>query len=158
MSESEEEFVKVVIDLPDAEDGVGGEGVWSVKVGEDRYEIRNPPWHTLEINFMDVVRAIASAENKNPVVQEVVRRGGHRAIQIVFCDEGMEKKDVVFARVEELGASCENADGKLYAIDLPPLVDFDSVADYLEECQGMGWLEQRYAAQPQAMGTEDLVN
>jgi hypothetical protein len=158
MSESEEEFVKVVIDLPDAEDGVGGEGVWSVKVGEDRYEIRNSPWHTLEINFMDVVRAIAPAENKNPVVQEVVRRGGHRAIQIVFCDEGMEKKDVVFARVEELGASYENADGKLYAIDLPPQVDFDSVADYFEECQEMGWLEQRYAAQPQAMGTEDLVN
>ncbi len=158
MSELKEEFVKVVIDLPDAEDGVGGEGVWSVKVGEDRYEIRNSPWHTLAINFMDVVKAIAPDENKNPVVQEVVHRGGHRAIQIVFFEEGMEKKDEVFARVKELGASYENADGTLYAIDLPPLVDFDQVADYFEECSEKGWLDQRYAAQPQPKGTEDIVH
>jgi hypothetical protein len=35
----EEDFVKIVIDLPAAEDGVGGEGIWSVKVGEDLYEV-----------------------------------------------------------------------------------------------------------------------
>ncbi len=51
MKDSEEKFVKIVIDLPDAEDGVGGEGVWSVKVGDDLYEVRNSPWHTLEVKL-----------------------------------------------------------------------------------------------------------
>jgi hypothetical protein len=32
------EYVKIRVDLPDAEDGVGGEGLWAVKVGEDIYE------------------------------------------------------------------------------------------------------------------------
>jgi hypothetical protein len=155
---AEEEFVKIVIDLPDAEDGVGGEGVWSVKVGEDLYEIRNSPWHTLEINFLDVVRAIAPDEDKKPVVQEVVRRGGHRSIHIVFFEEGIEKKDQVFARIKELGANYENANGKLFAIDLPPLVNFDDVADYLQHCEDEGWLDHRYAPQPQPKGTEDIVH
>jgi hypothetical protein len=154
----EEDFVKIVIDLPAAEDGVGGEGIWSVKVGEDLYEVRNSPWHTTDINFLDVVRAVAPAEDKNPVVTEVVRRGGHRSIHVVFLDDSKTHKEDVLGHLNELGATYENANGTLYAIDLKPDVDFDPIADYLSECQESGWLEQRYAPQPQPKGTGDLLN
>jgi hypothetical protein len=154
----EEEFVKIVIDLPDAEDGVGGEGLWSVRVGEDLYEVRNSPWHTTDINFLDVVRAIAPAEDKNPVVTEVVRRSGHRTIHVVFLDRGKDRKDEVISRLKELDANYENANGTQYAIDLKPEVEFDPIADYLAECGTKDWLSFRHAPQPQPKGTGDLVN
>jgi len=154
----EETFTKIVIDLPEAEDGVGGEGVWTVQVGPELYEVRNSPFHTLEINFKDVVRAVAPAEDKHPVFTEVFKRGGHRAIQIVFLDRSEETKCEVLKGINERGASYENADGVLCAIDLPPEASFDTVADYLQEKQGAGLLEQRYAPQPQPPGSGEVVN
>lgn len=154
----EETFTKIVIDLPEADDGVGGEGIWTVQVGPDLYEVRNSPFHTLEINFLDVVRAIAPDEDKNPVFTEVFKRGGHRAIQIVFLDQTEETKRDVLKGINDLGASYENANSVLYAIDLPPEVSFDAVADYLQEKQDAGLLEQRYAPQPQPLGSGEVVN
>ena len=154
----EAEFVKIVIDLPDAEDGVGGEGIWAKPLGDELYEVYNSPWHSTDINFHDVVRAIAPAEDKKPVVTEIVRRGGHRSIHVVFFEEGVPKKDEVLAAVNALGATYENANGRLYALDLKPHVNFDVVADYLQECLEKNWLDVRYAAQPQPKGTGDSIN
>jgi len=154
----EENFVKIVIDLPDAEDGVTGEGIWSVQVGQDLYELRNSPWHTLEMNFGDVVRAVSPAEDKKPVVTEVVHRSGHRSIHVQFLGEDQSTKEEVIGRIKDLGANYENADGTLYAIDLKPNVDFDAVAGYLQECETKGWLNYRHAPQPQPKGTGDVIN
>ena len=153
----EEKFVKLVINLPNAEDGVGGEGIWSVKIGEDLYEVRNSPWHTTDINYLDVVRAISPTEDKNPVVTEVVHRRGHRTIHVIFLDAGQDHKDAVSKRLNQLGGTYEGADKTFYSIDIEPDVDFDVIADYLTECQDKGWLEQRFADQPQPKGTGDLV-
>ena len=158
MADDEKEtFTKIVIDLPDAEDGVGGEGVWTVALGDDLYEVRNSPWHTLEVNFLDVVRAVAPSEDRHPVFAEVYRRGGHRSIHIVFLSKEDGVKREVLEGVGKLGANYENANGVLYAIDLPPNVSFDAVVDFLEDWQERGILEQRYAAQPQPLGTRDRV-
>lgn len=154
----DEQFVKIVLDLPDAEDGVGAKASGQSKVGDDLYEVRNSPWHTTDINYLDVVRAVAPAEDKNPVVKEIVHRRGHRTIHVIFLDGGIDQKEEVIRSLKELGGTYEGADNTFYAIDLKPNVDFDSIADYLEECQDKGWLEQRFAAQPQPKGTGDLVN
>ena len=156
-AEPEETFTKIVIDLPEAEDGVGGEGVWTVEVAPELYEVRNSPFHTLEINFKDVVRAIAPAPDKHPVFSEVFRRGGHRSIQIVFLDENEDGRHEVLRRINDLGASYEGSANVLFAIDLPPEVSFNAVVDYLQEKQAAGLLEQRYAPQPQTPGCgEDI--
>ena len=77
---------------------------------------------------------------------------------LVFLDDSKTHKEDVLGHLNELGATYENANGTLYAIDLKPDVDFDPIADYLSECQESGWLEQRYAPQPQPKGTGDLLN
>ena len=154
----EEKFVKIVIDLPEAEDGVGGEGIWSVKVGEDLYEARNSPWHSIDINYLDVVRAVAPAEDKNPIVSDVVHRRGHRTIRVIFMNEDIDQKDSVIKHLMELGGTYEGADKFLYAIDIKPEVDFDAIADYLANCEAQDWLSFRHAPQPQPKGTGDLVH
>ena len=153
----EEKFVKIVIDLPDAPLGVGGEGVWSVQVGDDLYEVRNTPWYAEDINFLDIVRAISPAENMKPVVKEIVHRGGHRTIRIIFFDEGAAEKQSVLEKTKQLGANYENCNNTMYALDLKPEVNFDAVADYLADCESKGWLGYSHAPQPQPMGTGDKV-
>jgi hypothetical protein len=154
----EEKFVKILIDLPDADDGVGGEGIWSVQIGKDLYEVRNSPWHSTEINYLDVVRARSPTEDKNPVITEVVHRRGHRTIHVVFLEEGAGEREHVIAHLKELDTTYEGANSTLYALDLKPEVDFDAVADYLMACEEKGWLEHRFADQPQSKGTGDRVN
>lgn len=151
--ESEDKFVKIVVDLPDAEDGVGGEGLWAVNVGEDIYEVHNSPWHTLEINYMDIVKAVPPDEDKKPQFVEVVKRGGHRSIHVVFLEKGLPQKDDVLSHINKLGATYEGSGKTLFAIDLEPEVNFDAVADYLLECCNKDWLDIRYAPQPQPKGT-----
>ena len=75
---NEPEFVKIVIDIPEGDLGVYGEGVWARPLGDDLYEVENSPWHSREINYKDVVRAIEPSPDKKAVVQSVERRGGHR--------------------------------------------------------------------------------
>ena len=156
-SEPEEKFVKIVVDLPDAEDGVGGEGIWTVEVGPGLYEVRNSPWYTLEINFLDVVCAVEPSEDKKPVFTEVYRRGGHRSIHIIFLDKDEEKKREVLQEINRLGANYENANGSLYAIDLPPEASFDAVADFLQSKEDIDLLSFRYAPQPQSAGCGERV-
>ena len=156
--DSEEKYVKIVVDLPDAEDGVGGEGLWAVKVGDDLYEVHNSPWHTLEINYMDIVKAVAPDEDKKPQFVEVVKRGGHRAIHVSFFEKGLPCKDDVLSHINKLGATYEGSHETLFAIDLEPEVNFDDVANYLHKCCDKGWLDIRYAPQPQPKGTGELPN
>lgn len=156
--EPEETFTKIVIDLPEAEDGVGGEGSWTIQVDPDLYEVRNSPFHTLEVNFLDVVGAIAPSEDKHPVFTKVFKRSGHRSIQIVFLSESKEIKREVLTGIMGLGASYEGANNTLFAIDLSPQVSFDAVANYLQERQDRGQLEQRYAPQPQSLGFGEVAN
>lgn len=159
MSDSTDEvFTKIVVDLPEAEDGISGEGLWTVKVGQDLYEVRNSPWHTLEINFHDLVKAIEPDETKHPVFVEVVHRGGHRTNHVVFFEDGLRWKTEVLQHLNGLGATYEGRDGSFFAIDLAPEVDFDMVADYLLECGEKDWLDVRYASQPQARGSGDVLN
>jgi Domain of unknown function (DUF4265) len=156
--DSKEDFVKIRVDLPDAEDGVSGEGLWAVKVGQNLYEVRNSPWHTLEINFLDVVKAVARSQEQKPEFVEVVRRGGHRSVHLFFFEEGLPRKDEVLGHVTKLGATYEGRDGAMYAVDLKPEVDFDAVADYLLECCDKEWMDIRYATQPQPKGSGELQN
>jgi hypothetical protein len=156
--EQKEELVKIRVEIDDPELGVSGEGLWAKSLG-DLYEVRNSPWHTTEINYMDVVKAVAPDEDSKPNVIEVYKRGGHRTIHILFLevvDKG--KKDGILAELNAMGATYEGADGSLYAVDLKPEINFDEVADYLETFEEKDWLGVRYAAQPQPAGSGESVN
>jgi hypothetical protein len=76
---------------------------------------------------------------------------------VIFLDEGLPKKAAILTEINALGATFENCNGRMYALDLKPEVEFDPVADYLEVIQAMGLLKSRFAPQPQPRGTADLL-
>jgi hypothetical protein len=154
-----EELVKIRVEIDDPELGVSGEGLWAKPLGDDLYEVRNSPWHTTEINYMDVVKAVAPDEDSKPNVISVYKRGGHRTIHILFLEViAKEEKDGILAELNAMGATYEGVDGSLYAVDLKPEIDFDQVADYLETFEEKDWLGVRYATQPQPAGIGESVN
>jgi hypothetical protein len=144
--DNEPQLVKIVIDLPDGDMGIYGEGVWAKPLGNDLYQVENSPWHSREINYQDIVRALAPAADKKPVVQAIVSRSGHRTIHIVLLPAGEEQRDVVLQRMRELGATWEGANSKLFAIDFAPEVDWDPSKAFLQECMDKEWLEFRWSA------------
>jgi hypothetical protein len=152
-----EELVKIVVDMYDETFGISGEGLWAKPLGNDLYEVRNSPWHNTEINYLDVVRAVAPSEDMKPVFVDVYKRSGHRTIHVYFDKESTEeeRKNVLRA-LNELGATYEGATTQLYAIDLKPRFDFNVVADTLRQFEDGGILEARYAPQPQPPGVGEL--
>jgi hypothetical protein len=130
----DEEFVKVVIVDPDPE--VATERVWAVSLGNDVDEIRNSPWYAHNVNWGDWVRAIAPSDDEWPVFQSVVKRSGHRTIHVTFLESGLQRKAKILDELNGLGASYENNDSKMYALDCPPETDAAPVIRYLEELEG----------------------
>ena len=131
MDEKTDELVKVVVDLPENDMGVGGEGLWAMPIGDDVYEIRNSPWHARNINWGDWVKAVAPSEDKWPQFVSIVKRSGHRTIHVYFLQDDQERKKEILQRINKLGAFYEEAFGKMYAVDCAPEVALDPIIEYL---------------------------
>jgi hypothetical protein len=127
-------LVKIHIELNDELVGFTGESVWAKPLGGDLYEIRNSLWHSCDINWGDVVRAVAQREDLKPEFIEVGRRSGHRTIHLLFLQDcSSMKKSHVLGSLKRWKASYENSDGCLYAVDVPPEGDFDGLCGFLDE-------------------------
>ena len=133
-SDKSEDLVKVILDVSDDTFGISGERVWASPLGDDLYEIRNTPWHTCDVNWGDVVRAVATNAKEWPKFVEVVRRSGHRTLHLFFYDTADEDfRTAVLNRFKDWKANYENADSKLYAIDVQPDGDLDGLCAYLDQ-------------------------
>jgi len=129
-----EELVKVILDVSDDTFGISGERVWAFPLGNNLYEIRNTPWHTCDVNWGDIVRAVAGNQNEWPRFVEVVERRGHQTVHLYFHPEASEDyRSEILNRLSEWKANYENGDGKLYAVDIQPGGDFTGICNYLKK-------------------------
>jgi hypothetical protein len=117
------------------------ETLWAKPLGEDLYEVRNSPFCAYGLNWGDVVRCSASAEGGFPEAKEVVSRSGRRTVRVLFLEPDSEdprtlsKEEVeAFRReVNKHGASIENANSRMVAIDVPPEADYEVLLRWLVE-------------------------
>jgi hypothetical protein len=143
VDEQAEEFVRVVVDLPEPDEGVSGERLWAVPVGDDVYEIRSSPWHARNINWGDWVKAISPSDDQWPRFVSVVKRSGHRTMHVYFLSENNEEITEALTEINRLGASYENADGKVYAVDCEPEIAVGPIVDYLSQLKTIGAIKFR---------------
>jgi hypothetical protein len=142
-SESREELEKLLIELPPEHwSGNGAERVWGKRVRDQQYEVRNTPWYAFGINWGDVVRCEGLSEAELPIVRQVVHVGGHRTLRIMLeASCSAQDRVSVLARLNELGATYENANETLYAVDVEPGVDVGPIVAELDERERAGVLE-----------------
>ncbi|MBZ5598962.1 MAG: DUF4265 domain-containing protein [Acidobacteriia bacterium] len=145
-----DELVKVLFQVnDDTFEAMGTERVWAKPLGDDLYEIRNTPWHTCDINWGDIVKAVSENENEWPTIVDIVRRSGHRTIHIFFFKETTEvQKGEILGGLKSRKASYENANGRMYAVDIEPDGDFSGLCTYLGEFEIQGKLDYRTVVRP----------
>jgi len=141
--EDEGELVKVHFDLPDADEGVGGESLWAAPLGANLYELRNSPWHARNVNWLDIVEAIAPNEDQWPEFVKVHKRGGHRTIHLLVLDAGKNRKQEILDNCNRFGSTYEGMDDRMYALDFPPGIDVAPAIEYLEDLKVQGVAEWR---------------
>lgn len=130
---STDDLVRVVFELPEPDyDGTTGERLWATKVEEDLFELQNSPWHARTVNWLDVVEAVPDNDDEWPKFVKVVSRSGHRTIHLHLLENGRAIKQEILDRCNQLGATYEEADGRLYALDFAPGVDLAPAIQYFE--------------------------
>jgi hypothetical protein len=137
---SEEELVKVHIDLPNHW-AIGGESLWATPLGNDLYRLENVPFFAYGLCFQDVVLAIADSEDLKPEVRKLVTPSGHRTYRIFF-KKGVERQMQIelLEALEQYQATYERADGNNVAIDIQPTGDHAAVFNQLEAFEKRGLL------------------
>jgi hypothetical protein len=131
---------KVHIDLPNHW-AVGGESLWATALGADRYRIDNVPFHAYDLNFGDVVEAIASAPELKPSVLRVLERSGHQTMRVFFTEAAAAKSGEYLAQLKPYGAEYERSTARYVALDLEPGAAVAKVREILTSWSTLGVAE-----------------
>lgn len=141
--ETGELLEKILIELPaDHWSGQGGERVWAKPLGEWSYEIRSSPWYAYDVSWGDVVRCEVMSPADLPIVAEVIRSGGHLTLRVFLLDATDSDREKILEEIYAKGATYENADGTMYALDLEPGVNLQELLDYLAVKEETGFLSR----------------
>lgn len=136
--DADDELVKVHFELAEPDMGVAGESLWAAPLGDDLYELRNSPWHARTVNWLDVVMARPETEEEWPEFVRVHKRSGHRTIHLFILNAGQRRTEEFLQCCNELGATYENMDDRMYALDFPPGIDIAPAIDYVTSLQQQG--------------------
>jgi Domain of unknown function (DUF4265) len=74
---------------------------------------------------------------------EVTESGGHQTVRLFFAAEtSAEDRKALLGRLNDLGATYENADGRLFSVDVDPAAPVEAILDLLsveEESGRLSW-------------------
>ncbi|HZO20655.1 MAG TPA: DUF4265 domain-containing protein [Gemmatimonadaceae bacterium] len=123
--------VKVLLTGPDGE----VETLWAIARGNDRYELDNLPWFAYGVSAGDVVEA-SPDELGMPVFRRIVHKSGNRTVRVMLeraegTDQMTAESQRTLDQLRAAGCDYEGMHRKLFAINVPPAVALNTVADIL---------------------------
>ncbi|MET8687948.1 DUF4265 domain-containing protein [Streptomyces sp. NPDC004732] len=132
---------KVAFDLPgEVADWAqaSSERLWTGKTSvQMEVEVRNTPFYVKGVAYGDIVRVRPDHERRELVFEEFVSEGGHSTVRVIIRAEGA--RGVVDDVLRSFECSWEiDATGYLWAIDVPPNVDYASMRVALLRVAGEG--------------------
>ncbi|MFF5260478.1 DUF4265 domain-containing protein [Actinomadura viridis] len=93
-------------------------------------QVRNTPFYVKGVAFGDTVRVRADHERREFVFEKFVSESGHSTVRAIIRHD--DARDVLNALLHKFGCSWEiDATGYLWAIDVPPHIDYASMRDAL---------------------------
>lgn len=125
-----ERLYKVAFDLPEETAHwarASAERLWTGKTSvKMEVQVRNTPFYVKGVAFGDIVRVRADHERREFVFEEFVSESGHSAVRIIIKGDGAGGE--VDSMLRAFDCSWEiDATGSLWAIDVPPHVDYASM-------------------------------
>jgi hypothetical protein len=133
------DLVNVVFRIDDG-GSVYAETPWARRVGPNEYALQNLLWSVYGISLGDVFEATPEPDDPRPHFRRVLRKSGNCTVRLALPApaEESEESATVLETLVKMGCAYENADGKYMAVNVPPLVDLDDVAEYLTKT-GVRW-------------------
>jgi hypothetical protein len=119
-----------------------GESIWARPLGDDLYELHNSPFSAYDLNYLDVVVALSAGPGQKPQICRIERRSGHKTLRLILKAETERvERDQILAKINDLGATYENANGSLYSLDIPLSENYQPLCDHLWGWEQAGALE-----------------
>lgn len=141
MPSSKKALTKVLVQLPNHW-ATSGESMWARALGNDLYELENSPFHAYDLNYRDVVYAVADDPRHKPIVRRVERRSGRRTLRVVFLEHVSEpQRTLLLKGLDRFGVTWEGADARLFSLDIPGESQYQPVCDQLWAWEQEGLLE-----------------
>ena len=152
------QLVQIWIDLP----GRGyQETLQATPLSESLFQIREIPFITDQVNYMDVVRCQEAGETPRKVT-EVFKSSGYSTIHLMFA--GHTPKELISQCLRVLlqkGATYRRSGLRAFSINIPPEADRSSITGYLEQLKQSGMLSDEnhdaIGAAEQAMRHPDYL-
>jgi hypothetical protein len=138
---STDKLTKVRVELPNHW-AVSGESMWARAVGGDHFELHNSPFYAYDLNYLDVVVAVADDPNHKPLIQRVARRSGHRTLRVIFKPSVRSaQRELLLKGLDRHGVTWEGATRNLFALDIPPEGGYQATCNQLWAWEQEGLLE-----------------
>jgi len=142
------DFQKIWFRLHQDEDGyppAQAETVSAVSFSEETYVLENVPFFARGVSLGDLISTSEDSEGRK-WFQSVLKPSGHSTVRvIVFRNSGdplplEERVAALRRRFAELGCTTELSHvSGLFAVDVPPAVDYSKVHNLLEEGNAKYW-------------------
>lgn len=125
-----ERLYKVAFDLPDETADwahASTERLWTGKTSAKmEVQVRNIPFYVKGIAFGDIIRVRADHERREFVFEAFVSESGHSTIRIII--KGDDARGMLDTVLHSFACSWEiDTSGLLWAIDVPPHVDYGAM-------------------------------
>ena len=111
------------------------ETLWAYDLGENLYQLDNTPWYQYGLSWKDVVEAVPQNEGELPLFRRVVAKSGYRTLRISLEEPATAE---FLDEIKQLGCGFEGANRRYIAIDVPPEIDLQKMADFFTE-NGICW-------------------
>jgi hypothetical protein len=134
----------------DSWDGTNGENIWvqlvtAIPPHRAIAEVCSIPVSTRTLSFGDKILLEYSESKRQVAFVAIVERGGHSTFHVLVEKKNSDASEML-KRIHLMGCGSESGShgsGELFAIDVPPEVDFDEVVDLLKKGQDEGrWFFQ----------------
>ncbi len=119
------------------------EHLWAISRGIDQYELDNIPFFAKGVSAGDIVSA--RRDDDQLIFDRVLRHGGHSTVRIIMLK--LDEKEGVRNELAVLGCESEGSHlPNLFAVDVPPNVNYAQVASFLAEKAEKNILDYEEAA------------
>jgi hypothetical protein len=136
------DLVKVIVRLESDEEAehawAKAESLWAQPVGENLLELRNIPWETDALHFLDIVRARQGDDGRWWAL-ELVQPSGHSTIRLTFSQSASDdQRAELIHTLEQLVGRAEHMTTSHWAVDVNPQVDVSAALEHLTRSEREG--------------------
>ncbi|CAA7196726.1 DUF4265 domain-containing protein [Chryseobacterium potabilaquae] len=119
---------KVILTYYDVWENVAEETLWIDSLDNKRYQIKNIPFFAPNLAYNDIITV--EEDEGSLYFEEIVEPSEHSTIQITFFRN--ETIEQTIKDIESLNCSWEGMhEQQFIAVDIPPVVDYKKVKEYL---------------------------